>query len=73
MNTSQPNSTKSTANSIKLSRPDIQTEYHLELTPSGEVRVTVGQAVYYMPFELAIKLTHNVARCHGKIVSEGQY
>ena len=69
MNTSQPNSTKSTANSIKLSRSDIQTEYHLELTPSGEVMLTVRQAVYCLTFATAIRVTHNLARCGCKVVS----
>ena len=30
-------------NSIILSRSDIKTQYHLELTPTGETRLTVRQ------------------------------
>jgi hypothetical protein len=63
------NTPGSTANAITLKRDDIQAEYHLELTPSGEVRVTVGLGVYYVTFATAIRMAHNVARCHGKIVS----
>lgn len=54
---------------IALYRADINATYRFQRTYWPEdIRLTVGEGVYYLSLEAALRAVHSIARAGGKIV-----